>query len=157
MAGMIYKYGKTNPELGKTLFSREGTIHQAYLRKRKLEMKDESVTLSYGKDHELIKEELNDIKAELRPAAFKKHNVVFNESTYLVKKDELLQKAVEQRYKKDERMRKILEAARKSGKYLLYYMPGGIKNLGGMRKASGIIEGDNKLGRIYMSLAGFTE
>jgi hypothetical protein len=157
IAGMIYKYGTNNPELGKTLFSREGTIHQAYLRKRKLETKDESVALSYDKDHELIKEEINDIKAELRPAAFKKHKVVYNESNYLVKKDELLRKAVEQRYKKDERLRKILEAARKSGKYLLYYMSSGIKNLGGTRKASGIIEGDNKLGRIYMDLAGFTE
>ena len=157
MAGMMYKYGTTNPGLGRTLFSREGTIHQAYLRKRKLETKDETVPLSYDTDHQLIKEEINDIKAELRPAAFKKHKVVFNESNYLVKKDELLRKAVEQRYKGDERMRKILEAARKAGKYLLYYTPSGIKNLGGVRKATGIIEGDNKLGRIYMELAGFTE
>jgi len=157
MAGMLYKYGTNNPALGKTLFSRDGTIHQAYLRKRKLETKDESVPLSYEKDRDLIKEEINDIKAELRPAAFRKHGVVFNESNFLVKKDELLRKAVEARYKKDERLRKILEAARKSGKYLLYYMTTGIKNLGGMRKASGIIEGDNKLGRLYMELAGYTE
>jgi hypothetical protein len=157
MAGMTYKYGTTNPDLGKTLFSREGTIHQAYLRRRKLETKDETIPLSYDKDHELIKEEINDIKAELRPAAFKKYKVVYNESNYLVKRDELLRKAVEQRYKKDERLRKILEAVRKSGKYLLYYMQSGIKNLGGTRKANGTIEGDNKLGRLYMELAGFTE
>lgn len=157
MAGMVYKYGTTNPDLAKTLFSREGTIHQAYLRRRKLETKDETIPLSYDKDHELTNQEINDIKAELRPAAFKKYKVVFNESNYLVKKDELLRKAVEQRYKKDERMRKILEAARKSDKYLLYYTKSGIKNLGGSRKTNGTIEGDNKLGRLYMDLAGFTE
>uniref|UniRef100_A0A6C0D798 mRNA (guanine-N(7))-methyltransferase n=1 Tax=viral metagenome TaxID=1070528 RepID=A0A6C0D798_9ZZZZ len=157
MAAMVYKYGTTNPDLAKTLFSREGTIHQAYLRRRKLETKDETVPLSYDKDHELINEEINDIKAELRHAAFKKYKVVYNESNYLVKKDELLRKAVEQRYKKDERMRKILEGARKAGKYLLYYTKSSIKNLGGMRKTNGTIEGDNKLGRLYMELAGFTE
>lgn len=157
MAGMTYKYGTTNPDLAKILFSREGTIHQAYLRKRKLETKDETKPLPYDKDHELIKEEINDVKAELRPAAFKKHKVVFNESNFLIKKDELLRKAVEQRYKKDERLRKILEAARKSGKYVLYYTPSTVKNLGGVRKATGTIEGDNKLGRLYMEFAGFTE
>ena len=159
MGAMMYKYGASNPELAKSIFSRDdGFIHKNFLRKRLVETKAGTVAIPYAKDHELVKDEINAVKDEIKPAAFKKYKVAYNEAAFLVKKDELLRKAVEQRYKDDERMRKILEAARKKGKYLLYFTQGTTAvNLGGMRKSDGIIYGDNKLGKLYMELAGYTE
>jgi len=156
LAAMMYKYGTDKPQLAQTLFSREGTIHQSFVRKRLLETQALKKAISEDKDFELIKEESTDIKASISPGAFRKNKAVFNESKYAVKKDELLKYGVEQRYKKDARMRKILEAARVNNKYLLYYVHGTSNNLGGTRKADGLIQGDNKLGKLYMSLAGFS-
>jgi uncharacterized protein (DUF169 family) len=66
-----------------------------------------------------------------------------------------LRDAVEQRYKKDARMKKIIEAARKANKYLLYYTGKSTNELGGARSLTGLIKGDNKLGKLYMELGGY--
>ena len=157
MAGMLFKYGTNKPELANTLFSRTGSIHQSLLNARLLVSKGSQELIPYDKDHELLEEEFTKIKAAIRPATIKgTYKAIFNETNFTIRKDELLRKAVEYRYKNDERMRNILEAARKGGKYILYYTEGTIRsnaNLGGIRKLSGIIEGGNKLGKIYMDLA----
>ena len=159
MAAMVYRYGTNKPDLGATKFSSKGEIHQEYLRKALLESKGLQEEIPYDKNHELLNNEQTAIKEALRPANIKKNKaVVFNETSFTVMKDELLRKAVAYRYKNDERMRSILEAARKKGKYLLYYTEGtGRTNvdLGGVRKITGLIEGANKLGKIYMELANF--
>jgi hypothetical protein len=156
LAGMMYKYGTDKPQLAQSIFSREGTIHQSFLRRRLIEYESKQKPIPDDKDHEFIKEESEEIKLAIRPAAFRKNKAIFNEAKYVTKKDELLQYAVDQRYKKDERLRKIIEAARKANKYLLYYTHGanGV-NMGGKRKADGTIEGDNKLGNLYMKLGGY--
>jgi hypothetical protein len=155
LAGMMYKYGTDKPQLAQTLFSREGTIHQTFVRKRLLETQALKKAISEEKDFEFIKDESTDIKASITPGAFRKFKAVFNESKYAVKKDEMLKYGVEQRYKKDVRLRKIIEAARLNNKYLLFYVHGTNNNLGGTRKADGSIQGDNKLGKLYMELGGF--
>ena len=161
MAGMVYKYGTNKPDLADTLFGRTGSIHQEFLRKRLLASKGGQETIPYDVDHDLLNEELAVIRTELRPITIvKKHGAVFNETNFTIKKDELLDKAVKYRYDNDERMRKILLAAKKSGKYLLYHTVGNIRtnaNLGGIRKTSGIIEGSNKLGKLYMKISGFPD
>ena len=156
LAGMMYKYGTDKPQLAQSIFSREGTIHQSFLRRRLIEYESKQKPIPDDKDHDFIKEESEEIKLAIRPAAFRKNKAIFNEAKFVTKKDELLQYAVEQRYKKDERLRKIIEAARKANKYLLYYTHGasGV-NMGGKRKADGTIEGDNKLGNLYMKLGGY--
>jgi hypothetical protein len=155
LAAMMYKYGTDKPQLSQTLFSREGTIHQTFVRKRLLETQALKKAISEEKDFEFIKDESTDIKASITPGAFRKFKAVFNESKYAVKKDEMLKYGVEQRYKKDVRLRKIIEAARLNNKYLLFYVHGTSNNLGGTRKADGSIQGDNKLGKLYMELGGF--
>jgi len=157
MAAMMYEYGSTSPSLAQTVFSRTGFIHQSYVRKRLLETQGQKKAVSEEKDFELLKEESAEVKAATSAGAFKKYKTVFNESKYAVKKDELLEYAVTYRFKKDARLRKILEAARTNNKYLLYYTQGTSNNLGGMRKADGKIVGDNKLGKLYMKLAGYSE
>lgn len=156
MAGMMYKYGSDKPALGPTLFSREGTIHQEFVGKRTRETLGGTKLLPEERDFELINEESTEVKNSIRPATFKKYKTLFNESKYAVKKDELLRKAVEQRYKRDPRIQKIIEAARIADKYLLFYTPGVTTNeLGGKRNAEGKIQGENKLGRLYMELGGY--
>jgi len=161
MAGMVYKYGTNKPDLADTLFSRTGSVHQKLLRKRLLASKGGQEAIPYDVDHDILNEELADIRIELRPITIiKTHNAVFNETNFTIKKDELLRKAVTYRYNNDERMRKILLAANKAGKYLLYHTVGNIRtnaNLGGIRKTSGVIDGSNKLGKLYMELAGFKD
>ena len=157
MAAMMYEYGSTSPSLAQTVFSRTGFIHQSYVRKRLLETQGQKKAISEERDFELIKEESAEVKSATSAGAFKKYKTVFNESKYAVKKDELLEYAVTYRFKKDARLRKILEAARTNNKYLLYYTQGTTNNLGGMRKADGKIVGDNKLGKLYMKLAGYSE
>ena len=156
MAAMMYKYGSDKPDLAVTLLSREGTIHQEFVRKRLIEVEGLKKPISEERDFQLLKDEMTDIKDAIRPASFKKYKTTFNESKYTLKKDELLRYAVEYRYKKDVRLRKIIEAGRKENKYLLYFTrnTSGI-NLGGMRKTDGSIQGDNKLGKLYMELGGY--
>ena len=156
MAAMMYEYGSTNPSLAQTLFSRTGTIHQSYVRKRLLETQAQKKAISEERNFEFIKEESAEVKAAINAGAFKKYKTVFNESKYAVKKDELLEYAVTYRFKKDMRLRKILEAARTNNKYLLYYTKSTANNLGGERKSDGRIVGDNKLGKLYMKLAGYS-
>jgi predicted HTH transcriptional regulator len=72
--------------------------------------------ISEDKDLGFLKEESAAVKDATSKSTFRKYKAVYNESKFISKKDELLQYAVEQRYKKDARLRKILEAARRSGR-----------------------------------------
>ena len=155
LAGMMYKHATNKPELAEKIFSRNGSIHLGYTRKRLEESQGETKTISEKRDFELIKEESHDVKDAISQKAFKQYGAVFNESQYAIQKDTLLKTAVSQRYKGDERLRKILSAARNNNKYLLYFTYGSISDLGGMHKSDGTIMGDNKLGKLYMELSGY--
>ena len=156
MAGMMYKYGADSAELAQSLFSDNGSIHREFVRKRLLESEALKKAISEDKDLAFLKEESAAVKDATSKSTFKKYKAVYNESKFVSKKDELLQYAVEQRYKKDARLRKILEAARLNSKYLLYYTRSSSSNLSGTHKSDGKIVGDNKLGKLYMSLAGYS-
>jgi predicted NAD-dependent protein-ADP-ribosyltransferase YbiA (DUF1768 family) len=84
---------------------------------------------------------------------------VVDAAAWALQKDRVLEEALTQRWKRDARLRRILEAARDKGKTLLYFTPGtSSSNLGGVhRTSSGLIEGANKVGKIYMRLAGFPD
>lgn len=150
MAGMMYKYGTTKPTLASSIFGREGTIHQRFTNIRLREQ-----PISEERDRELLKEESTMVKSETTPAKFKENRTIFNAGVYALKKDKLLRDAVEQRYKKDARLKKIIEGARKANKYLLYYTGKSTNELGGARSLTGVIKGDNKLGKLYMEFGGY--
>ena len=67
----------------------------------------------------------------------------------------LLEEAVKQRWTKDQDFRTILEAAKQQGKTLLFYTNSASSEYGGKRTAEGFIEGENKLGKMMMKVAGF--
>jgi predicted NAD-dependent protein-ADP-ribosyltransferase YbiA (DUF1768 family) len=87
----------------------------------------------------------------------KTYGAVIDEARWATIKDEVLEDAITQRWTKDARFRRIVEAARDRGKYLLYYTPGAsVSNMGGHRvPQTGVIEGENRVGKIIMSLAGY--
>ena len=62
-----------------------------------------------------------------------------------------------QRWTNDARFRRVVEAARTQGKYLLYGVgTTGTSDIGGIYKPKEKrIEGDNLIGKLIMELAGF--
>jgi hypothetical protein len=156
LAAMKYRVASNTPDIATTVFSREGTIHQKFLLIRTNESDGGTKPIPAKRDEQLLKEEDNAIKDEIRPSAFKRYRSTFDEALWASKKDEVLKEGLRQRWETDARFRKIVEAARDKGKTLLYYAPGAnSSNMGGVHRSTGIIEGENRIGKYIMELAGF--
>ena len=156
LAGMRVKLATNKPELAVSVFSREGTIHQRFLNDRLGMTNGGTKQLTEEEDHDIWKAEIAAVKLAMGAAALKKYKAVVDEAKWATEKDAVLEEAVTQRWTRDARFRKIIEAARNLGKTLLYYSPGSTTNLGGKHsKNSGRIEGGNKVGKIMMKLAGY--
>ena len=155
MGAMMYKRGTNKPELATSLFSRDGSIHQQYVGQRLTETAGGTKPLPEDRDYELLEQETKDVKAAMKAATVKKYKGIFDETKWASAKDAALREGLTQRWNKDARLRKIVEAVRNQGKILLFYTPGAVTNMGGVRKDDGTIEGENKVGQILMSLAKF--
>ncbi len=155
IAGMMYKKATDKPELAVTLFSRDGSIHQQFLRQR-LDESSGGRAIAEDRDYELLELETKEVKAAIRDSAMRRYGATFKPEVWATAKDEILRAGLKQRWTKDERMRKIITAVRAQNKILLYYTPGAANvNLGGVRRDDGKIEGNNKIGRILMEYANF--
>ena len=154
LAGMKYKYATVKPDLAKTIFSRNGLIHQKYVRRRITEKAGEK-QLSEDKDYELLKEERAEVIEESKESAMNRQDARYDPSKWAVVKDGLLQNALEQRYANDSRFQTIVKAAREQNKYLLYYTTSA-NDLGGSVTANSKVEGENRVGKIIMGLAGYS-
>lgn len=155
IAGMMYKKATDKPELAVTLFSRDGSIHQQFLRQR-LEESEGGRAIPEDRDYELLELETKEVKAAIRESAMRRYGATFKPEVWATVKDQILRDGLKQRWMKDERLRKILTAVRAQNKILLYYTPGAANvNLGGVRRDDGKIEGNNKIGRILMEFANF--
>lgn len=156
LAAQQWRLASTTPEVATSVFSRDGSIHQEFLRTRLLESEGGKKPISEKRNKDLLKAEGTAVRDAIRPSAFKKYKSVFDEAKWATQKDDVLMEGLRQRWETDARFRKIVEAAREKGKTLLYYAPGSnSSNLGGVRKNSGAIEGGNKMGQMIMELAGF--
>ena len=157
IGGMKYKYATNNPSVSTKLFSRDGTISEKYRNIRTMETRAGTTKISDDRDAELLNDETKDIRKETTATGFKNNKALFAEATWNSLQDELLRYALNYRYDKDARFRRIAEAARTQNKILLYYsQSGAASELGGRRRSSdGRIEGKNKIGQIIMSIAGF--
>jgi predicted NAD-dependent protein-ADP-ribosyltransferase YbiA (DUF1768 family) len=147
------------PELAKAIFSREGTIHQKFLTDRLSLTNAGTKPLSEEEEARLLETEVAAVKDAMRPPFLKRYKATVDEAKWATVKDSALEEAITQRWTKDARFRKIITAARDRGKYLLYYTPGSsTSNMGGVRSLqSGRIEGENRIGKIMMKLAGYPE
>jgi predicted NAD-dependent protein-ADP-ribosyltransferase YbiA (DUF1768 family) len=159
IAAMKYKLATNKPELAERLFSKEGEVHQSFLITRATETAQGSRALSAERDHELLKAERAKVLEESNPngkSGMDKYKAKFDEGKWFSVKDGVLRGALSQRWTKDERLRKIIQAIKAKGLVLLYYTgPGTGSDLGGKRTDKGFIDGDNKVGKILMELAGW--
>lgn len=164
IAGMRIKLATNKPELAETLFSREGSIHQKFLTDRVALTNAGTKALSEEEDARLLEAEVAAVKDAMREPFLKRYwrgtpGKIIDEAVWATAKDGVIEDAIGQRWTKDARFRKIVEAARERGKYLLYYTPGtSTSNVGGVRSTkTGAIEGQNKIGKTIMKLAGYPE
>jgi mRNA (guanine-N7-)-methyltransferase len=154
LAAMKLKTASNKPNLAKDLMSTTGKIHQDFALKRRAEaVKQES-----ARDFELLAEEAADVRKKMTKTYLNQYRVVFDEDKWIPIKDKTLMDALKYRFEHDKRFRDTVEAARNAGKYLLYStkIAAVASELGGTRSlATSLIEGENKVGRFIMELAGF--
>jgi predicted NAD-dependent protein-ADP-ribosyltransferase YbiA (DUF1768 family) len=157
LAGMRYKVATDKPGLSQSMFGTQGSIHQKYLRQRAAEMGvgAGATALSDDRDAKLLVEEIKEVHDEMRLAAMKRWKAKFDEARWSAVKDDLLKEAVRQRWTKDARFRTVVEAAKQQGKTLLFYTGSASSEYGGKRTQDGTLEGENKLGKAIMEIAGF--
>ena len=164
IAGMRMKLATNKPELAGSIFGREGSIHQKFLTDRVALTNAGTKSLSEEEDARLLEAEVAAVKDAMREPFLKRFwrgsaGKIVDEAKWATAKDQVIEDAIQQRWTKDARFRKIVEAARDRGKYLLYYTPGSsTSNVGGIRSTkTGAIEGQNKIGKTIMRLAGYPE
>jgi len=157
LAAMKYKVASDKPSLAQSIFGPDGTIHQKFLRQKQAEIGvgAGAKPLTEAREAALLTEELKEIHTESRLAAMKKWKAKFDDAKWTSVKDELLENAVRQRWDKDARFHTIVEAAKQQGKYLLFFTGSASSEYGGKRTKEGFLEGENKLGKMIMKVAGF--
>jgi len=147
-------------DLAVTLFSREGSIHQKYLQMRlmkKVERKQDQQIVMDDTETERLLAETKSVKDALLKKSLTPFRVMLDDGEWNRIKEEVLRTALTYRWERDARFHAIVEAARTQGKYLLYSQPA--TNAGsewGGQWKSGRIQGENKVGRILMEIAGFS-
>ena len=157
LAAMKYKMATDKPELAETLFAQDGQIHQEFLGKRSTESAQGTRALLAERNHELLIAELTMVGKESSPSAFKKYRVTYKPEVWNSVKDSVLRTALQQRWERDKKLRRIVEAAKAKKLVLLYYTGQGTgSDLGGKYVVKDkTIDGENKVGRILMELAGY--
>jgi mRNA (guanine-N7-)-methyltransferase len=157
LAAMKYKVATDKPNLAQSIFGPDGTIHQKFLRQKQAEIGvgAGAKPLTEAREAALLVEEMKEVHTESRLAAMKKWKAKFDDAKWTTVKEELLENAVKQRWDKDARFHTIVEAARQQGKYLLFFTGSSTSEYGGKRTKEGYLEGENKLGKAIMKVAGF--
>jgi hypothetical protein len=157
MAGMLYKHATDKPGLSQALFCPTGKIHQKFLRERDSEkgVGAGAKELSEDRNAELLVQEMKEVHAEIRLSGIKRAGVKFNSAKWEGMKDNILEEAVRQRYTTDAEFRVIVDAAKQQGKTLLFYTGSASSEYGGKQTKDKYLEGENKLGKTIMKVAGF--
>ena len=157
LAAMRYKVATDKPGLAQSLFGPQGSIHQKFLRQRAAEqgVGAGAKALTDDRDAKLLVEELKEVHDEMRAVAMKKWKAKFDQAKWDSVKDGLLKEAIRQRWEKDARFHTTVEAAKQQGKTLLFFTGSASSEYGGKRTQEGYLEGENKLGKAMMEVAGF--
>ncbi len=154
LAAMKLKLASNKPNLGVELMSTKGKIHQDFSLKRKAE----SIKYESPRDFELLADEMVEIRKKMTKTYLNQYRVELYENKWAIIKDKVLKDALLYRWQHDKRFRATIEAARNLKKYLLYStkIAAVASEYGGVREqATGKIQGENKVGRFIMEIAGF--
>lgn len=149
-ASTLYQVGTDKPELGATLFSVNSTIHQNSL-------KQQAATTEDKRQSEIMEEELIAIRTQMKPVEIKRTGAKFNEAKYLDGREAMMQWYVQQRYDTDPEFKRIMDAIKARNGILVFYNGPKPSELGGLVRDEGRIEGQNKLGIMYMRTIGLTQ
>jgi hypothetical protein len=156
ITAMKYKRASNKPNLASELLSDKGGIHQEFLRREQTLTAGGSRALTADQKQDLIKGERKMVLEASDPSSFTKYRATFDRGAWEAIKDTVLEAGLRYRWENDERLRKIVEAAKSKGLYLLYYTgPGAASELGGKRTGDGTLDGENKVGTLLMRLAGY--
>jgi hypothetical protein len=157
LAAMKLKHASTRPEYAETLLSDRGTIHQKYLQQRQLSgWKSDQDPMINADMYKSLKNEADEVRKQMTSSSLKVYKIVIDEGKWVPLADKYLMEGLRQRWLRDARFHKIVEAARQQQKYMLYNVGiSAASELGGSRKLDGRIEGENKVGKFIMQLAQF--
>jgi hypothetical protein len=151
-ASTMYQIGTDKPELGPTLFSINSTIHQKLLKTLNAEP-----GANDKRKAELYEDSMIDIRTQMKPTEIKRTGAKYNEAKYLEGREAIMQAYIQQRYDSDPEFKRILDAVKAKNAILVYYNGPKSSELGGLVKEGGRIEGQNKLGIMYMRTVGLTQ
>lgn len=137
LAGMKFKYASKQPDLALTQFSVDGLVHKEIAAQRASKGK-----LGEKADHDLLMKELKNVALKEKELLGDTGRVGFDESRWLLKADELLTAAIQQRLAKDTWFCAIIAAALEQKKKLVYENPENLV-LGAKVSVAGKITGAN--------------
>ncbi len=145
-----YKYASAKPTVSQ-LFTEEGEIHQKY----SLLRAEKGDSISEKESHELQEKEGDEIHKFAKEGEMKKAGAALNKALWSEKAPEITRAFVQQRYERDERFRKILDAVKKAEVRLVYYTSASPTEFSGLVKGEAI-QGQNLLGKAMMEVVGIT-
>jgi len=148
----MYQLGTNKPELGATLFSTTSSIHQTMLKALASER-----DANDNRKAEIQEDALIAVRNQIKPAEIKRTGAKYNEAKYLEGRDAVMQAYIQQRYDTDAEFKRILDAVKAKNAILVFYNGPKASELGGLVKDKGRIEGQNKIGIMYMRTVGLAQ
>lgn len=152
MLGMLMKEASNKPEAAGD-FTVKGGIHQKYVALAELDKA--AGKLTEARRAELTAEENKDLNERAKKTYLKKAGIVIDDAAWVSIKDDALKHGLRVRYERDARFRTIVDGLAAQGKMLVYEAESKSSDLGGICRADGSVEGENKYGKFLMELAGF--
>jgi hypothetical protein len=147
MAGMRLKICGENPDKARRLFSKTGFIHEKAKQDRTIAPVQGTEQLKHQQFQGFLKEELKAIHSTLRAEK------LLRPDCEAVMYD-ALREGMRQRMERDAPFRAIVQKAAKEGKYLLHFESSASSDMGGKRLPNGTIQGNNRVGKTIMEIAG---
>jgi predicted NAD-dependent protein-ADP-ribosyltransferase YbiA (DUF1768 family) len=139
-----YKKGTDQPQLGPKLFGSDENLHQKYLK--------QMVGVNDKRKYELLEDEGAEVREFLKPASMKRVGAKWNETKWLEARDAVMTSYIRQRYETDAEFKRILDTVKAKNGLLVFYNGTRPSEMGGLVKEGGVIDGQNKLGQMYMSV-----
>ena len=138
-----FKKGSDAPQLGPRLFGVDENLHQKFLKQ---------MAPNSSNKFEIYEDEGSEIRDTVKPAAMKRLGAKWNETKWLEARDAAMSSYIQQRYDTDVEFKRILDSVKAKNGVLVYHNGTRPSEMGGIVKEGGVIEGQNKLGLMYMQV-----
>ena len=152
MLGKLMEGASNKPEAAKD-FMTNGGIHQGFI--KEMELAKAAGKLSDERHRELMAEENKQLNERAKKTYLKKAGIVIDDAAWVSIKDDVLKHGLRVRYERDARFHTIVDGLMAQNKMLVYEAESKSSDLGGICRADGYVEGENKYGKFLMELAGF--